>query len=362
MQDTSMIGTTTRRGFAALAAVLAFSGGRNAGHAELQVPPGSPSPTEWISFRDRFIHASGRVVDTGNGDTSHSEGQGWALLMAEAHDDRATFDRVLAWTQRELNRPGDALHAWCWRPGRPRAVEDTNNATDGDIFIAWALARAANRWKRPELRGAAAAICDDLARLCTRIVDGRTVLLPAAFGFEHRDHVVVNPSYYVFPAFADLSTLSPGNSPWMKLHEDGLALLREARFGRWGLPADWLRLSRGGGRVSPAPGWVPRFSYDAVRVPLYLSWAGLAMEPAARAVTAFWSQGGAYQPAWAEFAGDRVAPYALSSGQRAVARLVANTAPGAVPLPRVREAQDYYSAALTLLSHIAMAERLPLAI
>jgi endoglucanase len=365
-----MVGTTTRRGFAILFGAGIVGVGRSPGHAELSPPMPSPNDAEWILFRDRFISQNGRVIDTGNGNASHSEGQGWALLMAEAHDDRGTFERVLKWTLRELRRPNDSLHAWSWKPNRPRPVEDANNATDGDIFIAWALARADRRWGRPDLLKQAIAIRDDLERLCIRQVAGRTVLLPAAFGFEHRSNVVVNPSYYVFPAFSDLAALTAGAvsgsaaltaSPWMALHRDGLTLLREARFGRWGLPADWVGLARTGGRASPAQQWVPRFSYDAVRVPLYLTWAGLAMEPAARAADAFWNHGGyPYQPAWAEFAGDRIAPYPVNSGQRAVALLAAHPGPGTVALPSIRDAQDYYAGALTMLSHIAMAERLPL--
>ena len=35
---------------------------------------------EWLAFRNRFIAPEGRVVDTGNGGVSHSEGQGYAML------------------------------------------------------------------------------------------------------------------------------------------------------------------------------------------------------------------------------------------------------------------------------------------
>lgn len=348
----------SRRSFAGLVAgSLGLGLTRNPGHAELDVHHPLPDVGEYRAFNERFVQG-GRVVDTGNNNISHSEGQGWSLLLAEAHDDQPTFNRLLAWTLRELRRPGDALSSWRWAPNTPVPVADRNNAADGDIFIAWALLRAARRWQRPELAQRAEAICADLERLCVREVDGRTLLLPAVFGFEHRDHLVVNPSYYAFPAFVDFAALRGPDSPWMRLHRDGLQLLREARFGRWQLPSDWVRVPRGGGRVSPAIGWPPRFSYDAVRVPLYLAWGGLALEPAAQSAARFFAEPG--NPAWTEFQGDRLAPYALSGGQRAVARLV--TAPGAarVALPSVREAQDYYAASLTLLSQLAMRERLPL--
>ncbi len=352
----------TRRSFAVLAAATIWgTTARTPGYADYFPAYAVPCESEWALFKARFVSPEGRVVDTGNGNTSHSEGQGWAMLMAETHNDRATFDRVLSWTQRSLKRPYDALYAWNWRPNRPQPVEDGNNASDGDVFIAWALLRASRRWQEPRFRDMAAEICNDLSRLCIRSIAGRTTLLPAAFGFEHRDHVVVNPSYYVFPAFADFAVFDGEAGTWHSLYRDGLAMLREARFGRWGLPPDWLRLPRSGGRPSIAPNWQPRFSYDAVRVPLYLAWAGLSREPAAAAAVAFWNQPGLpYQPAWVTLTDNSPAPYALNAGQQAINLLAGHAMPHPGQLPSVQAADNYYSAALTVLSHIAMAERLPL--
>ncbi|HXY59912.1 MAG TPA: glycosyl hydrolase family 8, partial [Methylocystis sp.] len=39
------------------------------------------------------------------------------------------------------------------------------------------------------------------------------------------------------------------------------------------LPADWMSLKDD--RVAPAAGFAPAFSFNAVRVPLYMAWAGL---------------------------------------------------------------------------------------
>ncbi|MCI0753191.1 glycosyl hydrolase family 8 [Teichococcus vastitatis] len=114
---------------------------------ETELPPvrGMPGRDEWADFQRLYISGDGRVIDTANGGTSHSEGQGWGLLLAEAFDDEASFNRILGWSRRELRRPGDDLLAWAWRPNRPVAVEDHNDATDGDLFLAWALLRAARR-------------------------------------------------------------------------------------------------------------------------------------------------------------------------------------------------------------------------
>ncbi|MEG9529489.1 MAG: glycosyl hydrolase family 8, partial [Hyphomicrobiales bacterium] len=44
--------------------------------------------TAWRAYRSRFITDQGRVVDTANGQISHSEGQGYGMLLAVAAGDR----------------------------------------------------------------------------------------------------------------------------------------------------------------------------------------------------------------------------------------------------------------------------------
>src|SRR5262249_27808491 len=114
----------------------------------------NPLAGEWSKYRDRFVAEDGRVRDIGNKDFSHTEGQGWAMLFAESFDDRATFDRIWRWTRDKLQRSDSALFSWRWDPNGDKPIADTNNATDGDTLIAWALARAAQRWQVPEYRAA----------------------------------------------------------------------------------------------------------------------------------------------------------------------------------------------------------------
>lgn len=310
---------------------------------------------EWQSFKHRFVQPDGRVVDTGNGGVSHTEGQGWGMLLAVAFDDRATFDRIFDWTTQNMQRPNDALHAWRYDPANPRHVADTNNATDGDLFIAGALSRAARRWHDDRYAVAGDAIARSILTLLVRQVGDRTVLLPGAAGFERRDSVVVNLSYYAFPMFSELSALTP--SPlWDKLRTDGLQLISEARFGRSQLPPDWLQISRANGALSAAPGWPARFSFDAIRVPLYLAWSNDLSAAQQRVFTNFWGAS-AQAPAWTDLQTGARSPYNAPSGMQAVIQLA--SVGGERPLartPHVAEAQDYYSAALTLLARVAWHE------
>ncbi|MDQ1081650.1 glycosyl hydrolase family 8 [Pseudoroseomonas cervicalis] len=322
-------------------------------------PGAAPGPAllaGWAQFRRDFLLPEGRVIDTGNRQVSHSEGQGWALFCAERAGDRAGFELIWNWTRRVLARPQDRLLAWRYLPDQPAdPVPDRNNATDGDLFAAAALLLAGQRWGQAAYAEAGAAIARDVLRLLLRQVAGQTVLLPGLRGFESAERVVLNPSYYAFPILGVLARGVP-DPAWLALAADGLLLLRRARFGRWGLPPDWLQMERADGALSLPAQWPPRFSYDAIRVPFYLCWAGLAAEPAAQAAARFWAEAGPPPgPAWVDLQSDRPGPYAAAPGLRALAAWVQRRATGRTPesplLTNPRD--DYYASVLKLLLAVA---------
>ena len=333
---------------------------RTAPAEKVRLPQLLPSPqgvdkASWETFRRRFIHEDGRVIDTGNHGVSHTEGQGVGMLMAAAFDDRATFERIWGWTAANLSRGSDALHAWRYVPGAANPVTDTNNATDGDIYIAAALVRASVRWAVPDYLQAGQAIARDLLALSVMDVAGRKVLLPAAAGFVKRDHVVVNLSYYVFPLLTELQMVTP--SPlWDSVITDGRKLVDEARFGARNLPPDWLQVSTRTGEISVADGWPPRFSFDAVRIPLFLAWAGGNDADLTR-FSHFWGDRPARTAAWVDLGTDAVAPYNASNGVVAIATLAMRTLRKApVGFPAVAEQDDYYSSSLNVIARIAAFE------
>ncbi|WP_198378631.1 glycosyl hydrolase family 8 [Neoroseomonas rubea] len=315
--------------------------------------------TEWRAFTQRFLTPEGRIVDTGNGGISHSEGQGWGLMFAAAFNDRAAFDRILSWTTTVLKRTGDSLHAWRFRPGATQPVDDPNNATDGDLYIAWGLLMAYERWRHAPHRMRATAIARDMLRITLRRPQGKVALLPGAVGFERQEGLILNPSYIALPAYAALHRAMPGDG-WLTLMRDGSDVLRGGRFGAWGLSPDWLLVPRAAGAPFGMPeGWPKRFSFDAVRVPLMLAWAGETMHPALRGPHAFWSdQRWQQPPAWVDLETGATAEFAITPGMRAVAAFTASRIAGAaapVRLPAVADSADYYSAALVMLTRLACA-------
>jgi endoglucanase len=324
--------------------------------------PAAPQTTmgsaaeDWNDFRRRFLAPEGRIVDTGNRNVSHTEGQGYAMLAAVRADDQGSFARMLNWTLGNLKRRGDELCSWRFQPDAQTPVTDPNNATDGDLFIAWSLIEAGRRWRNTDYRRRGVAIGRDILRLCTVRVGPALLLLPGAYGFQARGKTVINPSYYIFPAL--LALQEETNDPaWERLTKDGLEVLRQARFGRWSLPPDWLEIRHEDMYLIPAPNWPARFSFDAIRVPLNLVWGGEAQHPAVSSCLGFWtSPDHRAMPAWTDLRTAQLAPYPASSGVVGIARLCGaalGTRGQAAAMPRIGNAPDYFAAALVMQARLA---------
>ncbi|WP_090620939.1 glycosyl hydrolase family 8 [Azotobacter beijerinckii] len=321
----------------------------------LGLPACAAQDDDWSRYRTRYIDG-GRVLDTGNRDVSHSEGQGWGMLLAEANGDRQTFDRLWNWTRQHLLRPDIALFSWRYDPSSSPPVQDTNNATDGDLLIAWALLRAAQRWDSDDYRAASAKIRQAIAARLVREYAGLAVLLPGLDGFEQNDQLILNPSYLVMPAIRAFAEVEP-QAAWRRLLDDGQTLLERARFGHYRLPPDWLAL-RADGTLQPAAAWPARFGFDAVRVPLYLAWDGSPPGSASlRPFADFWAC--CEQPhAWVDLRSGELSPYPASTGVRAIAVLIGEGS-ALIAFPEKAENEDYYSMSLLLLARLAQRERTP---
>ena len=303
----------------------------------------------WQIFRGRFVEDDGRVVDSYNNRISHSESQGWGMLIAAAAEDWPAFERIWGWTAQNLQWAGAPLFAWVWDPEGER-VRDPNDASDGDILIAWALARAGQARKRNDWIDAARATAVAVRTLVTTPLAGGLALLPGFYGFSGGGVATVNLSYYVFPAFTDFARLDP-DPAWAALTEDGVALARRARFGGLALAPDWLDVAPDG-KLTPAANWPPRFGFDAVRVPLYLAWAGIDDDADLATYRAAWRSADP-PPAWFSLDGGEHADHAASAGVLAIRDVIEGRKPSEEILWSAVKEGEYYSASLALLSLMA---------
>ena len=121
---------------AALTPALAVPGAQAQILQEDLVGPSSPLAAPWAAWKAAYLDDSGRVVDQLQQGASHSESQGYGLLLAAIFGDDPVFDQIYRWTETNLAVRSDALLAWRWLPEGAGRVPDRNNASDGDLFYA----------------------------------------------------------------------------------------------------------------------------------------------------------------------------------------------------------------------------------
>ena len=356
---------------AAAISTKAFADGRPISIAKSATAPARPAATpishllvpsdQWKAYRERFILPEGRLVDFDSGGVSHSEGQGYGMLLAVMADDRETFDRLWRWTALNLFVRKDNLAAWRWNPGDEPHIRDTNNATDGDLLIAWALARAARVWRSPEYRAAARRISLAVAKLIDASQPATPLLPPASFGFSRGqmpDGPVINLSYLVFPAFDELKSVAP-EVDWTGLLKGSAALVEKSRFGPENLPADWVSVASG--QPVPAQFQPAVFGYESIRIPLYLAWSSAGNPKSLSAFAASWQGHKGDDPGVIDLASGHMKQSFGDSGYRGVVALARCASTGEA-FPEAATHVDlgrYFSATLHMLSLAAAREKFP---
>jgi endoglucanase len=218
------------------------------------------------AFLARYVDSSGRVVRRDQGGDTVSEGQAYALLLAQVAGDRTAFNRVWRWTRSHLQRP-DGLLSYLYKGG---GVRDPAPASDADLLAAWALLRArgndARAYRHDGRRLAAAVLAKETAR-----PGGRLTL--AAGPWATGAPVTLNPSYWAPHVMVSLARLTHDHS-WSQLAASSHDVTREIAAGGRLLPPDWARVD--GTRASPTPApdrSAPQVQYgaDAARLVVWLA-------------------------------------------------------------------------------------------
>lgn len=313
----------------------------------------TPLQRSWKIYQQRHILSDGRVVDDGNGGVSHSEGQGYALLLAAELDEPAIFARVWSWTHRNLFIRDDGLAAWRYDPSEPQPITDINNASDGDLLIAHALILAGMKWKRPDYLREGKLLAERIRNHLLRKAGSYSILLPGKEGFTSDGRYVVNPSYWVFHSLASLREIDP-NPQWDELYESGLQLLN-AIVGRYKAVPDWVALSPEG-ELSEPEGFEWVTGYNALRIPLYLRLAGEEANAVFLAFRKQWGETSASFPVVRSLYDNSVLEESQDPGFLALRSLLSCDTSRAVP--KLSEESLYYPATLLLFTRLVWAREL----
>lgn len=278
---------------------------------------------KWETYKSAFLSKDGRIVDIHQDKCSHSEGQGYGLLLATAFGDREAFDRIWAWTRSNLQVRTDGLFAWQWGKrldGRWEVI-DHNNATDGDLLIAFALLKAGEKWGSPAYARDALPIVQSVRKNLTANWQGRILVLPSYYGFIKQETLVLNPSYLILPAFRAFAKVDD-KAFWDKVWEDSVYFISKSLFGLHGLPADWALATDKGVKLHSEKSVY--FGNDAIRVLLHLSGEGgaEAYPKGVREALRIYEKMG-YVPRWIDLDRNAIAMSPASAGVYAIYGLTA---------------------------------------
>lgn len=237
----------------------------------------------WQTFVEHFVQPDGRVMDASTPQRhSSSEGQSYAMFFALVADDRETFEKLWRWSVNNLAQGDIKTHLPGWFWGLDEHGEwvllDSNSASDGDLWFAYALLEAGRLWHRADYTEDARHLLDNIATQEVAALPGLgKMLLPGKFGFikpdpASPDQWQLNPSYMPIPILRRFAEVDP-KGPWADIAKNTAALIKAVSHN--GFVADWVTYRATGAKTGefvtdPTKGDLG--SYDAIRT--YM-WAGL---------------------------------------------------------------------------------------
>ncbi|ETW10658.1 cellulase [Roseivivax marinus] len=283
------------------------------------------------------------------------------MLLATIMGDRRTFERMDVWTRVNLGIRSDELLAWRWLPDTIEHVPDLNNASDGDLFRAWALLLASRRFEIPEYRELSGAIAFDLANSCIFTTeDGEPLLMPASEGFTTERGLIFNPCYSMPLAMTELAT--EFELPVLaRAARNSVEIARQLADG--GVVPDWVEIAQG--ELIEPEGFSYDSGFEAMRLPLFLIWSGLGDHPAVKRYADAQARApeGTVATVINRSSGDIVST-SREAGYKSIAALSACTANNRIgsEIPPYAENEPYYPSTLQLFAMIAQATASPMCI
>ena len=237
----------------------------------------------WQTFVEHFVQPDGRVMDASTPQRhSSSEGQSYAMFFALVADDRETFEKLWRWSVNNLAQGDIKTHLPGWFWGLDEHGEwvllDSNSASDGDLWFAYALLEAGRLWHRMDYTEDGRHLLHNIAAQEVASLPGLgKMLLPGKFGFikpdpASPDQWQLNPSYMPIPILRRFAEVDP-KGPWADIAKNTATLIKAVSHN--GFVADWVTYRATGtktGEFVTDPTKGDLGSYDAIRTCM---WAGL---------------------------------------------------------------------------------------
>ena len=226
----------------------------------------------WKQYKQNFITSEGRVIDRFNSNISHSESVGYGMFFAVSYGDQKTFKKIRGWLHRNMILSKTGLYGWKWgkKPDNSWGMLDFNNATDGDMWIAYSLLLAYEKWNDKKYMLEAKKLIEAIRKHSIIKINGITLLLPSQYGFVKDDHIKLNPSYTI-PFIFDKFAIYDKNKIWANLVLDSMEMFRSSAVGNLKIHPDWIKLDRKTMKYTYYKN-ESIFGFDSIRTPLFLAY------------------------------------------------------------------------------------------
>ena len=233
-------------------------------------------------FLSRYVTSDGRVIRHDQGGDIVSEGQAYAMLIAEVAEQPERVRTIWSWTYADLGRRDGLFASHASGAGQ---IEDPQSATDADILIAYALLRYAGPDQAALHRAGRRVAEAVLALESVALPDGSMVPVAGPWA-RSSSPPTVDPSYLMPGVFVALARLT-GDYRWSGAADAAIALIDKVTDGGRRLPPDWAQLSDGRllAIANPGGGAGVRYGFDAARLPI---WFATACSRSARRLAAAW--------------------------------------------------------------------------
>lgn len=306
-------------------------------------------------FLDTYVDPDGRVVRRDQGGDTVSEGEAYAMLLAESAGRSGTARAVWTWTAAHLLR-ADGLVSY--RRTADGTVEP-DSAGDADLLLAWALVRYTGPDAAALHAAGARLSAAVLAHETVRSVQGTPVLV--AGEWATRTPAIVDPSYWA-PAAMTALAAATHQQAWAAAAGGVPVLAARLAGDQHLLPPDWASFDGTGltARKTADGGSPATYGLDAERL---VVWLDTGCSSAGRKVAARWLArlGGAADASTRSLQGEVVdhdaAP--LAAVAVAAARDAAGDAAGMRAALAVADTDSaryptYYGAAWDALGHVLL--------
>jgi len=218
----------------------------------------------YTTFKTNYVMpcGNGQIRVASNGEETVSEGIAYGMLLAVAHDDRATFDGIWAY-YKARRKPDTGVMHWKYQ-ACTQTVWGQNGATDAEVDAAMALVQAECKWKG--YRADATELVGRIKQFETE-AGSPSILKP---GDAYGGTGCLNPSYFAPAYYRVFAKLVPADAAfWNKLADDTYGLISAADNDQTGLVPDWSDVSgrAGGSQCTGEHAARQGYGYDAARTP-----------------------------------------------------------------------------------------------